>query len=114
LERSCVTLRLPFVFLPNCLIDDCLGIIVAGLPAAVVTNVHRNRDTAENVTFVCPLLKGDLLITPDQLADLAKSTARDVIWRAHDPVNRSGTTPTASHNFSGSCVNYFTYVRAKR
>ena len=71
--------------LPNCLIDDCLGIIGAGPPAAVVTDVHGNRDTAENVTFVCPLLKGELLITSDQVAYLAKNTAWDVIWRAHDP-----------------------------
>ena len=71
--------------MPNCLINDCLGIIVAGLPAAVVTDIQGNRDTAENVTFVCPLLKGKLLITPDQAANIAKNTAWDVIWRAHDP-----------------------------
>jgi hypothetical protein len=72
-------LGLPFVFLPNCLIDDCLGINVGGFPAAVVTDIHRNRDTAENVTFVRPLLKGDLLIAPDQAANLAKNAAWDVI-----------------------------------
>ena len=101
-------LWLLFVFLPNCLVDDCLGIIVGRLPATVVTGVHRNRDTAENVTFVCPLLKGDLLIAPDQAANLAKNAALEVIWRAHDPNNRSGTTLAASHDLSGLSVNYLT------
>jgi hypothetical protein len=52
------------------------------------------------------------LITPDQAANLAKNTAWDIIWRAHDPKNRSGTTLAASHDFSGSSVNYFTFGRA--
>src|SRR5437867_2131466 len=85
LLRFRVALGLPFVFLPNGLIDDCLGIVVGSLPAAVVADVHGNRDTAENITFVSPLLEGDLLIAPDQVANLAKNTALDVTWRAHDP-----------------------------
>jgi hypothetical protein len=61
--------------LPNRLIDDRLGVLIKGLPAAMVTDVRGNRDTTENVTFVCPPLERDLSIAPDQAAKLAKSTA---------------------------------------
>jgi hypothetical protein len=53
--------------------------MVPALQAAVVTGVHGNGDTTEDVTFVRTLLKVDPLIAPNDGADLAEDTALYVL-----------------------------------